>query len=220
MTSVIKSCENCNSDFSIIIGSGRFCSVKCSRSFATKNKRKEINEKVSKTLTGKSTPGRGFVSGFDPRRKVFTKDDRVKAAIASRKSLDDRISKTPFELLSKNVIKCLILSEQSDKCLCGIDSWNGVKLSLQLDHINGDRRNNTRENLRMLCPNCHSITPTYGGRNKIKRKVLDKELVESLKSSDNIHQALKKVGLENGRNYQRAKKLVVKMGVEPTKRLF
>lgn len=165
MTSVIKSCENCNSDFSIIIGSGRFCSVKCSRSFATKHKRKEINEKVSKTLKGKSShllsQGLRFKSGFDPRRKVFTDYDRVKAVISSRKVLDDRISKTKFELLSKKVIKRLILSEQSDKCLCGIDSWNGTKLSLHLDHIDGDKNNNCRNNLRLLCPNCHSITPTY-----------------------------------------------------------
>jgi hypothetical protein len=48
----MKNCENCNKENEGSYGSGRFCSSKCSRSFSTKAKRKEINEKVSKTLTG------------------------------------------------------------------------------------------------------------------------------------------------------------------------
>lgn len=50
---------------------------------------------------------------------------------------------------------------------CGQDStWNGKHLVMQLDHIDGDRLNNLLDNLRLLCPNCHSQTPTYRGRNK------------------------------------------------------
>jgi hypothetical protein len=49
--------------------------------------------------------------------------------------------------------------------LCGIDAWRGHPLSLQLDHINGDRWDNRLENLRLLCPNCHSQTDTFAGRN-------------------------------------------------------
>ena len=46
--------------------------------------------------------------------------------------------------------------------LCGQNNiWNGNKLVLQLDHINGNNQDNTIENLRMLCPNCHTQTETY-----------------------------------------------------------
>lgn len=54
------------------------------------------------------------------------------------------------------------------KCaFCGnIGEWLGQKLTLQLDHINGKHNDHRLENLRFLCPNCHSITDTYAGRNK------------------------------------------------------
>lgn len=48
----MKECENCGNEHEGTYGSGRFCSIKCSRGFSTKAKRKEINEKVSKTLLG------------------------------------------------------------------------------------------------------------------------------------------------------------------------
>ncbi len=47
----MKSCENCGTEHDGTYGSGRFCSTKCSRGFSTKNKRLEINEKISKSLT-------------------------------------------------------------------------------------------------------------------------------------------------------------------------
>lgn len=52
------------------------------------------------------------------------------------------------------------------KCaVCGINEWLGQEISLQLDHINGINNDHRVENLRFLCPNCHSQTNTYGGRN-------------------------------------------------------
>ncbi|MCZ9349725.1 HNH endonuclease [Streptomyces mutabilis] len=55
-----------------------------------------------------------------------------------------------------------------ERCaLCGVEAvWLGEPLPLEVDHIDGNWRNNRLENLRMLCPNCHSATDTYRGRNK------------------------------------------------------
>lgn len=53
---------------------------------------------------------------------------------------------------------------------CGIADWQGQPLSLHLDHINGVNNDHRLENLRLLCPNCHSQTSTYAGRNKPKGK--------------------------------------------------
>ena len=56
------------------------------------------------------------------------------------------------------------------KCAtCGITDWNGATISLQLDHINGINNDNRRENLRFLCPNCHTQTETWGINNSGKR---------------------------------------------------
>lgn len=53
------------------------------------------------------------------------------------------------------------------KCaICGCTEWQGKTLSLELDHINGINNDNRLENLRFLCPNCHSQTSTYGSRNQ------------------------------------------------------
>ena len=51
---------------------------------------------------------------------------------------------------------------------CGISDWNGKEISLHLDHINGVHNDHRLENLRLLCPNCHSQTSTYAGKNKPK----------------------------------------------------
>ncbi len=48
---------------------------------------------------------------------------------------------------------------------CGLKTWHGKMLTMHLDHINGDSWDHRFSNLRMLCPNCHSQTTTYCGRN-------------------------------------------------------
>lgn len=50
--------------------------------------------------------------------------------------------------------------------LCGISEWQGKKLTLHVDHTNGDPGNNSPKNLRLLCPNCHSQTEFLGAANK------------------------------------------------------
>ena len=60
-----------------------------------------------------------------------------------------------------------LAEERGYKCeVCGISEHNGKKLTLQVDHINGDPGNDHPTNLRLICPNCHSQTEFLGGANK------------------------------------------------------
>lgn len=93
---------------------------------------------------------------------------------------------------------------------CGICEWNGRPLTLEVDHIDGNNRNHQLSNLRYLCPNCHSQTSTWKGKNKTKTltHVSDDELYQSIISSENLRQALINVGLTpKGGNYKRASRL-------------
>lgn len=97
---------------------------------------------------------------------------------------------SPERLLCKNskhnrcVLRRYIISNQliPYKCnICGITEWQGKTLSLELDHINGENNDNRLENLRFLCPNCHSQTDTYGSKNS--KPVQSKyELSEDIKN--------------------------------------
>lgn len=66
-----------------------------------------------------------------------------------------------------DVAKDWIREKQGNACLlCNITDWNNKPIVFQFDHIDGNPDNNTKENFRMICPNCHSQTDTYGVKNK------------------------------------------------------
>ena len=65
--------------------------------------------------------------------------------------------------------------------ICGCVEWQGRTLSLELDHINGINNDNRIENLRFLCPNCHSQTTTYGSRNQ-QRNDSEYEISDDLRN--------------------------------------
>lgn len=59
-----------------------------------------------------------------------------------------------------------VLKHWEYKCSdCTLNEWQGKSLTLQLDHVDGNLQNNKLSNLRWLCPNCHSLTPTFGSKN-------------------------------------------------------
>lgn len=64
--------------------------------------------------------------------------------------------------------RALLESGVPEQCaLCPLKTeWNGKKLVLQVDHIDGDFLNNVKKNIRFLCPNCHSQTENFGTKNR------------------------------------------------------
>jgi hypothetical protein len=133
----------------------QFCSMKCAKGFSSKEKRKEINEKLSITMKSNGSAAR-----------ILTPTARENSLKAWRKICIERFS-LPWDKLietnpSKHLLKRRILLEQSNKCnCCGIDKWNGKSIKFHLHHKDGNGNNITRDNLEVLCPNCHSQTDTY-----------------------------------------------------------
>lgn len=122
---------------------------------------------------------------------------------------------------SQKMIKSWLMAEKTfiHKCqICNNIEWLGKPITLELDHINGIIKDNRKENLRFICPNCHSQTHTWKKRNSKnlnKKIVTDDELIQALKTNPNIRKALESTGLTGiGRNYKRCYELLLKMGLE------
>ena len=77
---------------------------------------------------------------------------------------EEALAKSKSRLtIKRHLLKAGIIVNRCD--LCGLSEWRGHPLSIQIDHVNGIRDDHRLENLRMLCPNCHSQTDTFAARN-------------------------------------------------------
>jgi DNA-binding transcriptional ArsR family regulator len=85
----------------------------------------------------------------------------------------------PIELLlgrARNrrhlAVRLVAAGLKDNRCeCCGLVEWRGAPLALALHHVNGDGTDNRLENLQLLCPNCHSQTPNFAGRNRGRAKL-------------------------------------------------
>jgi hypothetical protein len=99
-------------------------------------------------------------------------------AAASRGAVSPRPRATPIPLLlaadqprGRYNLKLRLLKAglKDGSCEeCGLTEWRGRPLSMALHHVNGDGRDNRLENLRLLCPNCHSQTDNFAGRGVVR----------------------------------------------------
>lgn len=150
------------------------------------------------------------------RVSSFTDEARYKSLQTRKKeSLDFFLKHPELFYSSKNLKRYLLEYGIPYKCsICGISSWRESPLTLEIDHIDGVRNHNNPDNLRFLCPNCHSQTDNWRGKNinSGKMKVSDEDFLKALKESKNIRQALIKVGLTpKGANYVKVNQLLSKI---------
>ncbi len=197
-------CKKCNNDFTPIKGLLNYCSLRCRNS---REKTEEVKKNISKGVRNSEK----FKTALKNRSKFF---DYKKIAEKSKKTWNEKILNADYETLSFERLRKRILLEQNNKCNhCKINSWNKKPITLELEHMDGNHNNNKRENLECLCPNCHSQTDTWRGRNKTKKKVKvsDDEIIKTYLETKNIRQTLIKVGISaKGGNYKRINGLIIK----------
>jgi Zn finger protein HypA/HybF involved in hydrogenase expression len=129
---------------------------------------------------------------------------------------DDRLGLLKLEemfcehsMVSRSHIKELIIKNKllEYKCKkCGTNQWMDSPLTLHLDHINGISNDHRLDNLRFLCPNCHSQTETYCARTQ--NRYSDEQILEASVGAKSIREVMVKVGMSTGTNYTRVKKLL------------
>lgn len=119
-------------------------------------------------------------------------------------------SKTGRSRIKRRILKNKVFKEVCS--ICGqVPVWNNLPLVLELDHINGVRTDNRIENLRLLCPHCHSQQKTSHRKRGVKQKIFDSHIIEAAKTSKNIREVLLKLNLGDGSaNYERVKPVLKK----------
>ena len=115
-----------------------------------------------------------------------------------------------------NMIKALV-ALRGHKCeKCGNTEWLNQPIVLEVHHKDGDHLNNVLENLELLCPNCHSLTENWRGKNIGVKEVIDDEtFVQALRNNKSVRQALIQLGLTAaGGNYTRAYELITQYQIQ------
>ena len=156
----------------------KFCNHSCAASFNNKSDRRyenqhtiKLHKKICKNCNLKKVP---TVTSEYCSSKCFHDFQWMK-----KKEL---IKENPNDFSSRN-LKKLLLEEKGHQCeICTLSKWMEKDIEIELDHIDGNHRNNHFDNLRLICPNCHAQTPTYKGRNRGNGRAYRKKRYEEGKS--------------------------------------
>jgi hypothetical protein len=153
----MKLCPKCNVEHDKL---GKYCSRKCANS--------RVFTDDSKLKKSKSVKAHYAANGTRP--SPYKGIPRPAECIHKRQATWKRNTLAKFELgeiVERSTLRKVLTELYGYKCsCCGVIEWQGVQLTLQVDHVDGNAGNNMPSNLRLLCPNCHSITDTYCGKNK------------------------------------------------------
>lgn len=145
----MPNCLNCNKETQ----NPKFCSRSCSASFINIGNRRWGAQPTNCIVCG----GKNLKhTSKYCSHKCFREDTFNKKLIEWKQT---------GKIDNRDLRKYLIKKFDNTCQCCKISEWNGLPLSLEVEHIDGDGYNHNEDNLTLLCPNCHSQTPTYKGRN-------------------------------------------------------
>ena len=148
----LKHCEHCKSDFEIKSKAQKFCTRRCARRSGKTGRQPTIFPKPCLQCKVLFQPYQG------------TRGQKY----CSTKCMGEAYKhKTSSDYKSSDALRKYLKRTRAYLCsICGLSEWNSTPITLTIDHIDGNYLNNKELNLRFLCPNCHSQTPTFGAKNK------------------------------------------------------
>ena len=163
----IKKCENCEKEFKCLISEDRkFCSHSCSATFNNK-----LREKILKTFICKNCNkelnirknGGGVYCSHKCHREYEYKESIIEWKKGNLKGYRGKAKGT------SKWLRRYLLEKYNNTChKCGWNELHPVdgRPLVEINHIDGNAENNSEENLEVICPNCHSMTPNFRARNK------------------------------------------------------
>lgn len=159
-------CEQCANEHDGLFASGRFCSAHCARCFSTSKMRLRLNEKLAKERVCKNCKRTYKALKKSGHTHLYCRE--CKNPVGNKLSAEKILSKKKRPRY--HLVRVMLEAGIPYLCKeCGQEPlWNGKELTLQIDHIDGNHNNNEDLlNLRFLCPNCHTQTPTYGSKKRL-----------------------------------------------------
>jgi hypothetical protein len=156
-----KLCVHCSNQLVQENSKQKFCNNSCAASYNNKGIRRHGNPPIDCQFCNIKTRNKKFCS------KLCSQKQRIKDTINAWRN-GEKSGVNSMGLTIDAIKEYLRIKYNNSCCIC---SWNTIHpktkiVPLEVDHIDGNWRNNLEENLRLLCPNCHSLTDTYKGLNK------------------------------------------------------
>ena len=149
-------CQNCNESLEYSNRHNKFCSHSCSATVTNTNRRSLVKWNCL------CCNQEHYAS---PHRIGTYCNLKCQQNHQYKSKIDNWLNHN--ENIGTGAIKRYITETFGNKCsCCGISDYNNKPIVFELEHIDGNSNNNRLENVCLLCPNCHSQTPTYKGRNK------------------------------------------------------
>lgn len=169
-------CKNCNKNLPYEKRKNKFCSHSCAATYNNIGNCKNIEGKNGTIYNKKIINKNEFClfcgNKLSKRQYKFCnifcyKKYSYNSYIEKWKNNEVSGSDKTSERLSIRIRKYIFQKYENKCCKCGWNEKNPKlnKSQLQINHIDGNPTNNTENNLELLCPNCHSLTPNFGGLN-------------------------------------------------------
>lgn len=150
---IMKDCPRCGDPHE---KPGTYCSRSCA------NKKKFSAESSKK----KSLANKKYWEGLSEDEKKIKGEVFQKTSPYSTEKYFKSLMNNDWDSFSYQAKRLRVILEQNGCCnKCGLDEWLGERLTLEYEHRDGNNTNDNRDNVEALCPNCHSQTLTWRGRN-------------------------------------------------------